>query len=84
MRRMCDKGYAGQASKSREYATFFWTLEIADPSYRAVVFTNRFVKYDAGPIAGSELCLADVCDLTGFGSTHPNSFANYEAVSILC
>lgn len=48
------------------------------------VSTNGFVKHDAGPITGSKLCLADVCDLARFSATHPNTFADYEAVSVLC
>lgn len=45
--------------------------------------TNGFIENDAGPITGSELCLSDICDLTGLGSAHPYALTDDETIGIL-
>lgn len=44
--------------------------------------TDGFIKDDAGPITRSELCLSDVCDLTGLSAAHPHAFTDDETIGI--
>lgn len=45
--------------------------------------TDGFIENDTGPITRCELCLSDVCDLTGLRAAHPHAFTDDETIGIL-
>lgn len=48
-----------------------------------LLLTNGIIEDDAGPLAGCELCLADVGYLSWLGASNPDPVTDDKAVSIL-
>lgn len=67
----------------REDAAFRLALEVTTAGHRAIVFTDRLVQNDAGPVARRELGLSDVGDGAGFRAADPDAIADDEAVGVL-